>query len=106
MNCEYADYDLLKEEAQATPSWQGAPSASRLPSWGNENHGVILIEGTVSVHAYKGSNIARFITYGSQRWGGGGGGDAMSCPRRKGSLLSQVTREQETDSRVASTYYF
>lgn len=106
MNCEYADYNLLKEEAQATPSWQGAPSASRLPSWGNENHGVILIEGTVSVHAHKGSNIARFITDPRDGVVGGGGGGAMSCPRRKGSPLSQVTSEQETDSRVASTYYF
>lgn len=84
-------------------SWQGAPSASRLPSWGNKNHGVILIEGTVSIHSHKGSNITRFIT--GPRDGGGGRG-AISCPRRKGSPLSQVTSEQESDSRVASTYYF
>ena len=37
---EYTDHDLLNEEAQATHGgWQVAPSASRLPLWGNETPG-------------------------------------------------------------------
>ena len=72
MHEEYADCDLLDEEAPAT-TWgrQGAPSASYLSLWRPETHGVSLIEGTVSINTtqrkshkgsqHKGSQIARFI---------------------------------------------
>ena len=48
---EYADCDLLDEEAPAT-TWgrQGAPSASYLSLWRPETQGVSLIEGTVSIN--------------------------------------------------------
>lgn len=51
MHEEYADCDLLDEEAPAiTWGLQGAPSASYLSLWRPETHGVSLIEGTVSIN--------------------------------------------------------
>lgn len=53
-------------------NWQGAPSAAKLPRWGNENHELVLAEGIVSIHSHKGSSITRFIIYRSQKWGSRG----------------------------------
>ena len=48
--------------------------------------GWVLIEGAVSIHPHQGSE-----------WAGGGGG--------KGSFLSQVMIQQETEDDVVSIYY-
>lgn len=41
---------------------QEVPSAPKLPLSGRETHGVVLMEGSVSVHPHKGSS-RRFMTY-------------------------------------------
>ena len=75
---------------------QVAPSASELPLWGNENL-VSLHESMVSVHPQKGSTVTRFVTCRYPRWGWTV--VAQSEPG-EGCPLSQVTDDQEIESRV------
>ena len=42
------------------------PRVGALPLWERENPEVLLIEDAVSIYSYKGSQVARFITLGSQ----------------------------------------
>ena len=92
----------MRRHKPPTQGWQVAPSVSELLPWGGENPRAVLIEGTVSIHSHKGSEITKWITYQSRKWGWGGRG-TMSWG--KGSPPSQVTSEQEIQSRVARTYY-
>ena len=81
-----------------TPTWgpKVVPSAPELPLWGSETHGVILIEGKVSICPHKGSKVTRIFTYRS-RWGGGVG---VYNEWGKGSPQSHIRSELERESRV------
>lgn len=51
-----------------TQRWQVAPSASKLPLWGDEIHWVIWIEGACLILSHNGNGAIGFITYRSQKW--------------------------------------
>lgn len=92
---EYADCDLLDEEAPAI-TWgrQGAPSASYLSLWRPETHGVSLqIEGTVSINTNtKEVNTKQVKSQDLLLLADPGLGLlAAQCRARKGSPPTQVT---------------
>lgn len=64
--CREAGAEVLSEEHVGMTGWmfpeqQGAPSASRLPHWGSENHRVVLMADGVSVHPHKGSHKIHYL---------------------------------------------
>lgn len=77
--------------------WKVTPAASELSFWRCETHEVILMEdGIQYTHTNEGQSQVLLITDPQTEWG--------TIEPWEGHPLSQVTREQEIGSRVASTY--
>lgn len=72
-----------------------AALASKRPLRESEILGVVLIEGTVSIHPRNGNKLAKCITYRSQE-------NRVQLSQGKDNILAQVTSQQEIESRLAS----
>ena len=87
------------------PSWcrRGAFSASQLQLWGSKTHGVLLIEGKVSMHPHKGGrgkDLSSLTDPKSKEWGTT---DSSWLQERQFSIPGHS--EPEVERRGANIYY-
>ena len=84
----------------------GGSPASELLLWGREkSHSHFYLKAQFQLHPHKGSKGTRFVTIDPRKSGGGVRGEWATVSPGRDSPPSLVTIDEETQNRVASTYY-